>query len=178
VRELADAKRVLNLFAYCGAFTVAAAAGGAARTVSVDASGAALERAARNLRRWGADAHQLLREDVAACLRRFRRRGERFDLVVLDPPSFSTTRRSTFRAARDYADLAELAFGCVAPGGALFASTAHRRIGSARLRASLEQAAGAAGKAIAGMEHVAPPGDHPPAPGEMPHLKTFVAFVR
>jgi 23S rRNA (cytosine1962-C5)-methyltransferase len=179
VRELARGKRVLNLFAYCGAFTVAAAAGGAARTVTVDASAPALERARRNLALTGGDplGHELLREDAAGCLRRFRRRHERFDVVVLDPPSFSTTRRATFRAARDYAELAALAMGCLAPGGVLVASTNHRRIERVRLRAALEEAAVAAAKGLARLEDLADPSDHPPPPGEAPHLKTILAFV-
>ena len=84
VREAAAGKSVLNLFAYTCAFSVAAAVGGAARTVSVDAAGVALERGRQNLARVGATdeaRHQLVAADAFDWLAGAAKRKERFDLV-------------------------------------------------------------------------------------------------
>jgi 23S rRNA (cytosine1962-C5)-methyltransferase len=94
VREAAQGKRVLNLFAYTCGFSVAAVVGGAARTVSVDAAAVALDRGRINLERVGVGtnpAHELIADDVFAWLARAPKRKERFDLILLDPPSYSTT---------------------------------------------------------------------------------------
>jgi 23S rRNA (cytosine1962-C5)-methyltransferase len=99
VRELATGKSVANLFAYTSAFTVAAASGGAARTVSVDASAAALERGRTNLAHAGLldrGEHAFVAADAFAWLARAARRSERYDLVILDPPSYSSTTRGRY----------------------------------------------------------------------------------
>ena len=165
-------KSVLNLFAYHGAFTVAAIAGGARRTVTVDASGVALERARENLEHHGVasgSAHAVVRADAASWLASCR---ERFDVVVLDPPSFSTTKHGTFRAERDYQALAALAVGVLAPQGALLASTNLRRMTPEAFRRMLAAAARDAGRDVAKLRSLPLPHDHPPAPGEPWHLKS------
>jgi 23S rRNA (cytosine1962-C5)-methyltransferase len=178
LRGRAAGRTLLNLFAYHGAFTVAAVAGGARASLSVDASGAALEVLRENLDRAGADpaAHRLARADAGGWLARAARRGDRFDLVVLDPPSFSTHRRGVFRAARDYVELAALALRCTAPGGALLACTNHRGIVRDRFRRDLREAATRAGATIR-MTSLPDPSDYPPEPGEEPHLKRVVVEV-
>src|SRR5690606_1581600 len=95
VRKEAQGKRFLNLFAYTGAFTLYAAAGGAARTVTVDLSNTYLDWAEENLALNGlADArHTLIRADVMPWLEAQRDEPDRYDLVVCDPPSFSTSKR-------------------------------------------------------------------------------------
>ena len=103
MRELAPGKRVLNLFAYTCGFTVAAAAGKATRTTSVDASRGVLDWGAENMEQNGlAGAHHaMVDEDVFDWLKLANKRGERYDLVVLDPPSYATTKSSRFSAAQD-----------------------------------------------------------------------------
>jgi 23S rRNA (cytosine1962-C5)-methyltransferase len=95
VRDLAAGRRFLNLFSYTGSFTVYAAAGGAARSESVDLSNTYLDWASRNLRLNGQDLarHELVRADAFAYLEGAARAGKQFDLIVLDPPSFSNSRR-------------------------------------------------------------------------------------
>jgi 23S rRNA (cytosine1962-C5)-methyltransferase len=104
VRELARGARVLNLFAYTGAFTVAAVAGGARSSVTVDVSAGAMGWARKNLEDAGASQarHDLVEADATAFLARASSHGEPFDLVVCDPPSFATTKQSRFSAASDY----------------------------------------------------------------------------
>lgn len=142
--ESSRALSVLNLFSYTGAFSVAAALGGALSVTSVDISRRALERARNNFILNGVDpsAHAFLRLDVIRYLERAVGRGERFDWVVLDPPSFSSTGPSgVLRVERDYPRLAELSLQLLAPHGRLLAITNHRRTSRAFLRKITLQAA-------------------------------------
>jgi 23S rRNA (cytosine1962-C5)-methyltransferase len=134
VREMARGARVANLFAYTGAFTVAALAGGARSSVTVDVSPGALAWARRNLGDADPALHETIEADAFSWLERVAPRGERFDLVILDPPSFATTKQSRFRADGDYRRLAALAFAVLAPGGRLLACTNHRGIARAKFR--------------------------------------------
>lgn len=179
VRALAADRSVLNLFAYHGAFTIAAIAGGARSSISVDVSAVALARAALGLLRVGAasERHALVRADVLSWLREAERARQRFDLVILDPPSFSTSKRSRFRAASDYHRLAALALGCVAPGGVLFACTNHRGIVPAELRRELTLGARQARRDIAAMHDLPDPVDFPSAPGRPCHIKRVLVEV-
>lgn len=124
----AAGKRVLNLFAYTGAFTVHAAAAGAASSVSVDLSNTYLDWAAENLRRNRIDprAHALERADVVAWLGAYR--GPRFDLVVVDPPTFSNSKkmRGSFDVLRDHVALLAGVARVLAPGAVVWFSTNHR----------------------------------------------------
>ena len=122
---------VLNTFAHAGGFTVAAAVGGAARTVSIDLDRVWLSRIAPQLEANGLDPdpkrHDTIYGDVFDWLKRLSKRGETFDLVILDPPSTSVGREGRrFSAARDYDTLAALAAPLVARGGRLWTITNHR----------------------------------------------------
>jgi 23S rRNA (cytosine1962-C5)-methyltransferase len=117
----AQGKRVLNLFCYTGSFTVAAAKGGALSTTSVDISRRALTRAQRNLRLNGIEpgtSHRLLRADAIDFMRRMITRGETYDLIILDPPSFSTTgKKSVFRLESAWPILLESAISLLSRAG-------------------------------------------------------------
>ncbi|MFO0579077.1 MAG: class I SAM-dependent methyltransferase [Polyangia bacterium] len=133
VQRAAAGRRVLNLFAYTGSFSVYAAAGGALRTVTMDLSSTYLDWAGRNfaLNRLDAQRHQRVRADVLAYLADPssvpQARGP-FDLIVLDPPTFSNSKRmrGTLDVLRDHPWLLERALALLAPGGALLFSTSHR----------------------------------------------------
>jgi 23S rRNA (cytosine1962-C5)-methyltransferase len=151
--EQSHGARVLNLFAYTGSFSVAAALGGAARVTSVDVAGRALARARENFRANGLDPelHAFEQADVFDYLARARGRGERFEWIVLDPPSFSSSGGSgsrVLRVERDYARLAGLALGLLAPGGRLLAVTNHRGTSRAALRTLLLEAAASEKRAV------------------------------
>ncbi|MBM4361277.1 MAG: class I SAM-dependent rRNA methyltransferase, partial [Deltaproteobacteria bacterium] len=163
VRAAANGARLLNLFCYTGSFTVAAAAGGAAETVSVDLSASALRGLNRNLAANGLSGprHRVLREDALRYLPRARRRGERFDLVVLDPPSFGTRGQGTFSVERDHARLLEDALAVTAPGGALLAVTHHRGVTAEGLAVRVRSLGAAAGHEGLTAEPLRPPPDHP-----------------
>ena len=126
VRQEAKGKRFLNLFAYTGAFTVHALAGGAAETTTVDLSNTYCDWAERNLRLNGFEPgprHRVIRADVLGWLEEVQ--GE-FDLIVLDPPSFSTSRKKMgrrFEVQRDHRWLIERARALLSENGALYFST-------------------------------------------------------
>jgi 23S rRNA (guanine2069-N7)-methyltransferase len=126
VRAEARGQRFLNLFAYTGSFTCAAALGGAAESVSVDASQTYLDWARDNLAENGLASgnHALVRADVASFLRDLGTR--RFTLCVLDPPSWSD-RATSFDVQRDHRDLIERTLAVLEPGGVLWFSTNHQR---------------------------------------------------
>jgi len=129
VRQESEGKRVLNLFAYTGSFTVYAAAGGAAGTLTVDMSNTYLQWADRNLsiNGFSDERHRLLQADVLAWLEQPPR--EQFDLIVLDPPTFSNSKRmeDTLDIQRDHVMLLNRALRFCAPGGTLYFSTNYRR---------------------------------------------------
>jgi len=179
VRALAGGRRVLNLFAYTGAFTVAAVAGGARSSVTVDVSAGACAWARRNLEAAGADParHVVLEADVLPWLGRLAPDEEPFDLIALDPPSFATTKQSRFSAGSDYRSVASLALCALAPGGQLLACTNHRGIARIKLRRFLHEAARDAGREVVQMKDLPDPEDYPPAPGAEPHLKSVLVTV-
>ena len=138
VRERAMGRRMLNLFAYTGSFTVYAAAGGAIASDTVDLSNTYLDWAAANFALNGVDVakHALIRADATSWLDAARRERRRYDLVVLDPPAFSNSKAMSgvLDVQRDHASLIAAARALLAPGGELFFSTNLR---SFRLDAAL-----------------------------------------
>ena len=123
VRAWAAGRRVLNTFAYTCGFGVAAAAGGAQRVLNLDLSKPVMEWGQANYRANGfePDPHDFVFGDVFDWLARLVKRGDHFDLVILDPPGFSRTKSRAFSAARDYGELAGLAARVTAPGGSILA---------------------------------------------------------
>ncbi len=123
-------KRVLNLFAYTGAFSVAAACAGADKVVSVDASAAYLEWARDNfgINRQNPKRHEFLVGDCLSVLGDFRRQGREFDVILMDPPSFSTTSKSRFTTRGGTSDLVAGALTVLASGGLLITSSNHQKV--------------------------------------------------
>jgi len=100
-------KRVLNCFAYTCSFSVVAAKAGA-KTVNVDVSKKSLARGRQNfnLNSLSMDGHQFIADDVRPVLRRFARRGTKFDMIILDPPTFSRTKGgAAFHIQEDFEEL-------------------------------------------------------------------------
>ncbi|GMO50222.1 MAG: class I SAM-dependent methyltransferase [Treponemataceae bacterium] len=126
-REAASGKRVLNLFCYTGAFSVAAALGGAALVDSVDISNTYLETARRNFSLNGllsSPEYSFIRSDVREFLERSVSQNRVWDIIILDPPAFSNSKktRGTFDINRDWAVLVNLCLNALDAGGALFFS--------------------------------------------------------
>ncbi|MSP91087.1 MAG: class I SAM-dependent rRNA methyltransferase [Myxococcales bacterium] len=164
VREHAAGRRVLNTFAYTCAFSVAAAAGGALRTVSIDAGAPMLAEGRGNLELNGhidSDRHDLIRGDVFQWLPKLARRGDRFDLLILDPPSYSRVKGRRFSAERDYGHLVASALALVAPGGLLLACTNCAAVDRRRFHQMVLDGASLAGRRVASIAHRPTPLDHP-----------------
>jgi 23S rRNA (cytosine1962-C5)-methyltransferase len=144
IRELSPGARVLNLFSYTSSFGVAAALGGAKKVVSVDVSRRALDVARENFRENGIDPalHAFEPLDALEWLARAVQQKERFELVVLDPPSFAREAGGApFNVREHYGIVAERALRVLAPGGRLLAVTNHRKTSLGRLRRTLREAA-------------------------------------
>jgi 23S rRNA (cytosine1962-C5)-methyltransferase len=181
IRVASAGKSIANLFAYSCAFTVVAALGGARRTVSVDASATALERGRANLEASGvcpSSDHRFVVDDAFKWMNRASRQGERFDVIVLDPPSYSTTKQSRFVAVDDYVSLASAAILLLSPGGHLLACTNLRAISGARFRRMLFDAGRAAKRPIKQVKDLPMASDFPVAPHEEGHMKSaWVTFA-
>ena len=142
VRERAAGRSVLNLFAYTGSFSVYAAAGGALGSLTVDMSRTYQNWTRRNFLLNDVDLrrHRLLCADVLTFLDDAVARGARFDLIVLDPPSFSNSKRmqDTFDVQRDHPVLLRRCLRLLAPDGELYFSNNRRGF---KLEVALEQEA-------------------------------------
>jgi len=143
VRQESVGKRVLNLFAYTGSFSVYTAAGGARETLTVDMSNTYLQWADRNMALNGFEGpqHRFLQADVMQWLEQPPH--EVFDLIVLDPPTFSNSKRMyvTLDIQRDHVMLLNRVLRHCAPGGVVFFSTNFRRFQMEKdeIRASIIQ---------------------------------------
>ena len=134
IRHYAKGMRVLNLFAYTGSFTVYARAGGALATTTVDMSRTYQDWTRRNLELNGFvpdESHRLVTADCLQFLEAGPAAGERYDYVVLDPPTFSNSKRmeaGSFAVDRDWPRLLSLASRFLADGGWLYFSTNSRQL--------------------------------------------------
>jgi len=131
IQERSADKRFLNLFAYTGAASVYAAKGGAASTTTVDMSRTYLDWAARNLELngIGGSRHELIHADCLEWVDQASRDKRRFDLIFLDPPTFSTSKRmrQTWDVQRDHPMLVKKCMNLLASGGTLVFSTNCRK---------------------------------------------------
>ena len=127
VQSLAAGRRFLNLFCYTGSFSVYAAAGGAKTSTSIDLSNTYLDWARRNFELNGMDAgrHRLDQADARRFVRDEAVAGQRYDLIVLDPPSFSNSKRmqGVLDVQRDHVALIRGCVEILAPAGDMLFST-------------------------------------------------------
>jgi len=141
VRELAAGRRVLNTFAYTCGFSVAAAAGGAASTDSVDLHKRYLEWGKENFAANSIDpvGQRFFLSDTFEFYYRAMRQGRRYDLIVIDPPTFARSRRpaKVFVLEEQLEDLVRQAVELLDPGGVVVLSTNDRGISPQRLEAAL-----------------------------------------
>lgn len=131
IRSMAPGARFLNLFAYTGSASVYAAAGGAKSTLSIDLSATYLEWAEANLALNGFQGpqHRFLKADCLAWLDSADETAERYDLIFLDPPTFSTSKRmqGTLDVQRDHVALIRACLKRLARGGRLIFTTNQRK---------------------------------------------------
>lgn len=122
--KYARGKKVLNTFSYTGAFSMAAAKGGAI-TTSVDLASRSLDKTTENFMINNIDPseHEIVVEDIFLYFKRARKEGLKFDLTILDPPSFATSKNYRFSAASNYKDLVKDAIAVTKDEGVIVAST-------------------------------------------------------
>ena len=123
-------KRVLNLFAFTGAFSVAAAAAGAQKVTSVDVSAKYLDIARENfaINRINPKRHEFIVGDVFTELTKMQSQQRRFDVILFDPPSFSTTSKSRFSTHGGTSKLVAATLPLLEPGGLLISSSNHQKV--------------------------------------------------
>ena len=121
----AEGKTVLNTFSYTGAFSVAAALGGATKTTSVDLANRSKSKTIEQFTMNGIDyeAQDIIVEDVFHYFKYAVKKNLKFDLVILDPPSFARSKKVTFSAAKDYTNLLKQAITITEDHGVIVAST-------------------------------------------------------
>ena len=165
VGALARGRRVLNLFSYAGGFTLHAALGGATHVTSVDVAAAAHATAQESFRLAGVDPskHAFASADVFAFLEAAKKRGETWDLVVSDPPSFAPSEKAVPRALAAYRSLHRACVEVLADGGIFCAASCSSHV-DARAFASTLDDASLARDDLRVLETFGPPADHPTTP--------------
>lgn len=182
VEKLASGKKVLNVFAYTGGFSLYAARGGARAIVDVDVSRPALAAVERNLAlncdhpsvAAVADKHEVLAEDAFEALAQLGR-SRRFDLVIIDPPAFAKKRAEVERALAAYQQLTRLGLGVLRPGGTLVMASCSSRVSADEFFAAVHRAAVQAGRPLREIERTGHPLDHPIGFKEGAYLKCLFA---
>ncbi len=181
VGERAAGKRVLNLFSYTGAFSAYAARGGAREVVSVDLAPKAHARARRNLQAnaLGEAGHEFIPGDAFKVLAKMAERKRLFDLIVLDPPSFSQAKGRTFSVQKDYRELVEAALAVAAPNSLVACASNTMKLPTEELDRAVGEAAGRARRILRVVERRGLPADFPVPAGfaEGHYLKFFLCAV-
>lgn len=140
--KLALGKKVLNMFSYTGAFSVAAAMGGAIETTSVDLAKRSLAKTQEQFTVNGLslEHNQIVVMDTFDYFRYAKRKGKKFDLIVLDPPSFARNKKKTFSVSKNYGELITDSLGILNPEGLIIASTNAANLSRERFKKIVEQA--------------------------------------
>lgn len=155
IAQLSRSKKVLNCFAYTCSFGVYCRAFGATNVVNVDVSQKSLNRGRANyeLNQIIPAKNEFIRADTMDYLQRAIKKNNRFDMIILDPPSFATYQGKNFSVKRDLKQLIDLAMGALNPKGFLFAATNFSGIFSKNLDSIVRAAA--AGRRIQKIQHLA-----------------------
>ncbi|MFV9503827.1 MAG: class I SAM-dependent rRNA methyltransferase [Oscillochloridaceae bacterium umkhey_bin13] len=163
IEALAGGRSVLNCFAYTGGFSLYALRGGAAEVISNDLGKGLAEAASANLalNRLDPRRHQFVTDDSFSLLDSYARTGRRFQLIILDPPSFARQKRNLHAATRAYTRLNALALRCLEPGGLLATASCTSQISPELFRNLLTDAATQAGVRLLISHEVGQPVDHP-----------------
>jgi 23S rRNA (cytosine1962-C5)-methyltransferase len=176
VATLARDTRVLDLYCFTGGFAVQAARAGANAVLGIDSSAPALELAANAATRNGVgETCKFQRCDVFGEAARLAAAGERFDIVIADPPAFAKSRRDVPAALRGYRKLARLAASVTAPGGTLFLACCSHNVAEAEFAEAVRRGLGDAGRGARILRIAGADADHPihPALPETAYLKAL-----
>jgi 23S rRNA (cytosine1962-C5)-methyltransferase len=180
VARLASGARVLDLYCYTGGFSVLAAVQGAAAVLGIDRSEPALAVAARSAALNGVDGRcRFERGDAFGTLEKFHGQGERFDIVIADPPAFVKSKKELNQAARGYRKLARLAAALVTPGGFLFIASCSHHMTVENFGEQVARGIGEAGRAGRILRASGAGPDHPVHPflPETAYLKALLLQI-
>lgn len=163
VAQHSQGKRVLDCFSYSGGFSLNSLQLGASEVVSVDSSALAIETLTKNieLNNFDKSKHQSIQSDVNKQLRIFRESGEKFDIVILDPPKYAPTRSALDKASRAYKDLNRIGMSLLNSGGLLATFSCSGAVDITHFKQILAWAALDAGKEIQFIYQFCQPEDHP-----------------
>ena len=178
LERFSHGKKVLNMFCYTGGFSFYAMRGGAELVHSVDSSAKAIELTTRNVEMNfpGDKRHEAYCEDAFKYLDRM---GDRYDLIILDPPAFAKHRGALHNALKGYTRLNQKAFEKIQPGGILFTFSCSQVVTKDNFRNAVFTAAALAGRKVRILHQLHQPADHPVnifhPEGE--YLKGLVVYV-
>lgn len=183
VRQLAQGRRVLDVFAYSGGFSVYAAAGGALSVTSLDASGPALQAAEENFAlnrdnvQVAAARHHTLVRDAFDGLETLHSQYQQFDMVIVDPPAFAKSEAEVSRALAAYARLTRQALRLLEPGGVFVTASCSSRVAPPVFFETVIQAAQDSGHALREIRRTGHALDHPITFPEGEYLKCLFATL-
>jgi len=171
-------KRVLNTFAHTGAYSVAAALGGAQQVTTVDLSARYVDWSKENFQRNELDVedHNFVVADTFDALDGFRRKGERFDVIIVDPPSFSHSKSGRWSVAKGLGRLVSGALRTLEPNGWLVVASNHGALAPRDFQKQIIDGAKKAGRPLRLVHVGSPPLDFPAALNfpESRYLKVWV----
>ena len=179
VEKLAKGKRVLNVFSYTGGFSVYAARGGATEVVSLDASKPATDAAERNFKLNFPDSniHKTITGDAFAEMARMKVEGQRFEMVIIDPPSFAKKASQTDAAINAYQKLTKFGLDILTHNGILVQASCSSRVESEVFFEAIHIAARQARRPLKEIERTSHALDHPIGFKEGEYLKCLFAVV-
>ncbi len=161
VRRLCGNARVLDCFTHTGSFALNAAAGGAREVLGVDASGPAVLQAEKNAALNGFTNVTFQCADVFALLPKLAEAGERYDVIVLDPPAFTKSRQSVKNAVKGYREINRRALGLIKDGGYLATCSCSHFVDRGLFADTIARAAGDAHVRLRQVEYRTQAPDHP-----------------
>lgn len=162
-RNYANNRRVLNCFSYTGAFAISALMGGCQQVVNVDTSQTALDIAKQHitLNQLDPNKAKFIRDDVFQLLRYYRVQGEKFDMIIMDPPKFVENKKQLAGACRGYKDINMLALQLLHPGGVLLSFSCSGLMPADLFQKILADAALDAGRDVQFIDQYRQAADHP-----------------
>jgi 23S rRNA (cytosine1962-C5)-methyltransferase len=177
-RYLPAGARVLDVCSYVGAWAITALKGGAASATCVDSSATALEYVARNATANGVEVTPL-RDDAFDALKALQEQGDRFDVVIVDPPAFAKRKKDVPQAVAAYRKLNQLALPLIERDGLLVSCSCSYHMGAEDFLAGIQAAARHTSRFVQVLEQGGQSPDHPvhPAIPETRYLKAFFCRV-
>ena len=160
VKHYSKGRTVLNTFCYTGGFSVYAASGGALEVCSVDASERAVKLAEENMRlNFGEDfKHEAVAADAVEYIKQI---GNKYDLIILDPPAFAKHHKVLGNAMQGYKRINARALSQIKSGGILFTFSCSQAVSKELFRTTVFSAAAIAGRKVRILHQLTQPADHP-----------------